>query len=114
MDNNEKIALKIGKELATKYEMEEEEPMDEQDLIALCLEEAISEGQSVRDMSWRAGSGAGITKWRDYFWRWDDAGVYGPFTSFDEAELDGEFYSGHDEIWTDWVHEDYRTDEVQE
>lgn len=108
MKNAREYLLELGSRLAKEFEVDEE--MDDQALIDMCFEEA-RDGDTVRSMEFDQGSSVCITKFDGHFWGFDDAEMYGPFESFEEAESDGPSFWGYDEIVEDWTHGDYRDSE---
>ena len=67
------------------------------DVILMFAEIVHEQGEVVFSLSWDSGhpgAGAGadcIYKFRDYFWRYDDFGLAGPFADFEEA------------LWEDYI-----------
>jgi hypothetical protein len=73
------------------------EDSDIRDCILILAEIIHEQGEVVFSLSWDSGNfsaGAGadcIYKYRDYFWRYDDFGLAGPFSDFEEA------------LWEDYI-----------
>ena len=69
--------------------------------------DAFSEkGETVRKVSWRNGSFAGVIKFENDFLGYDDAGGYGPFESY-KAACPG-ISDSYDDYLENWTHPDYK------
>ena len=68
------------------------EDLNVSDCILMLTEIIHEQGEVVFSLSWDSGnSGAGVDcihKYRDYFWRYDDFGLAGPFSDFEDALWD--------------------------
>lgn len=63
--------------------------------------------RSVLRISWRAGSFAGIEEWRGLYYAFDDADIYGPYGSFQEARSKLQLDAACDKVAQRWVLPEY-------
>lgn len=87
---------------------EDTEDWTPDDFAEYFIQCARDEGETIREASWECGSFAGITRFQGVFIGYDDAEIYGPFATYEEALRHGPVFTDmYDDFISDYTHPDY-------
>lgn len=81
---------------------------DDSELADAFIEIAFDVGEKVREMSFQQGSRVSLVYFVDHFFGSDDAALYGPFRTIEEAVAQGQQSWGGDETSHDWINPNFR------